>query len=204
MKKILFIILFITTSLYLYSKPVSIESASIIARNFYQNFCPNSVTDYSVKNNFALSFEDENLLLITNFNSGGWVVVPLDDAEYPILAYSFNSVLVKDSLSEHMSIVFNMYLEHINFKKYCAVQDTQFVSIWSKMLNNNFNRSFNTPVPSLLETNQTSRWSGWPPYFFGAPNDDGWDACVPLAYAQIIKYWEYPEKTIWTILIHNI
>jgi len=49
-------------------------------------------------------------------------------------------------------------------------------------------------VPSLFETNKSSRWAYWQGYNQELPN--GNEICVPLAMAQIIKYYKFPTQGI--------
>jgi hypothetical protein len=49
---------------------------------------------------------------------------------------------------------------------------------------------------SLLETYQTSRWAFWGPYVSVTPDPSNTNVCVPLAMAQIVKFWQYPMQGV--------
>ncbi|MCF6196087.1 MAG: Spi family protease inhibitor, partial [Emcibacter sp.] len=173
------------------------KKALTVAKNFYEHFAPDSYTDFSIKNYYLLIYFDTLYadtvgIYIFNFNSGGWVVVASDDVSYPILSFSHKSELKQGELDNHITLFFEHYFKHISFKINCNYVDTQYLEIWKNIENNNFTgaKSYSTPVPSLLETNQTSRWAAWGPYFAGAPSDDGTNGCDPLAMSQIMKFWE--------------
>jgi len=201
MKKYIIILLLLFRTIIAFSTEVDSRKAMNVAKNFYEHKAPESYTDFSIKNYYLLNYFDTLYadtvgLYIFNFNSGGWVVVASDDVSYPILSFAYKSELKQSELDNAITQIFEHYFKHISFKINCKYEDTQYLEIWRNLENHYFigTRDFDTPVPSLLETYQTSRWAGWGPYFAGAPSDDGTNGCVPLAMSQIMKFWEYPNR----------
>lgn len=139
-----------------------------------------------------------------NFTNGGYVIVAMDESINPIIAYSKTETFDENRLSEAES-------------KWLECVDTHIKSVKEKRLNSklkdfskieiqdviddlslitNTNSSTPSLVLPLFETFHTSRWAWWNPYCRVCPDPSNPNICVPVAMAQIMKYYEFPTQGV--------
>lgn len=193
MKKIIFLLILLSNHL-IYSQEVTLQKAILVGKNWLGNKISNSNTSdiYIITNNNDTSF------YMINFVESGFVIVPYDERINPILAYSSHGHINPDTLDNAFSTLMNSYKTKIEYvKNNKNIKDNKLVKAkWESILNDNLNSSTEKSVcvPSLFETNHTSRWASWDGYDDMLPGEDGTNICVPLAIAQICKYHKHPKQ----------
>ena len=123
-----------------------------------------------------------NAYYVFNITGGGWVIVAGDDRAKQVLAYGDKGNIDMNDLPGNMKDYLNLYKNQIeemqSYKgevvpikttKRTTVVEPLTKSIWGQR------QPFNLQCPQLSD--------GYPPV-----------GCGPLAMAQIIYYWKYPEN----------
>ncbi len=196
MKKSLFFILFALFSVYLAAEPVSPETAKKVAINYYKNFAPQSITDFTVENYYSAKNGDLITYYIFNFKSGGFVMVSADDAAFPVLAYSHEKNSEKglsDGLNPAAQQWISQYSKEIKFIVEQKLSNKETKKQWQSLINNKFSKE-TKDVAQLL----TTTWDQGCYYNTLCPADGAgdcghvWTGCVATASAQIMKYHNYP------------
>lgn len=193
MKKIIILLILLSNHL-IYSQEVTLQKAILVGKNWMGNKISNSNTSdiYIITNNNDTSF------YMINFVERGFVIVPYDERINPILAYSAHGHINPDTLENAFSTLMKSYKTKIEYvKNNKNIKDNKLVKAkWESILNGNLNSSTekSVGVPSLFETNHTSRWALWSGYNTMMPDQNGNNSCVPLAMAQICKYHKHPKQ----------
>lgn len=173
------------------------ETSDLIAQQIAINWIEkiNNIDSktFTIKNVEPKYLNNKLIYKVVNFNEGGFVIVCGESGLNPIIAYNKNKSFVEEYLSKDEK-------EWMNFVEY-IVENYRYKKKLYPNLNEvkqneeNFQlKSINTSssVPSLFENFNSSRWAGWYPYSIDMPYDNGAQSCVPLAMAQIMKYYKYP------------
>ena len=177
-----------------FSKPVTIESARLVADNYYRHYA--SSNDLSVVDAFSKSFNNITTFYVFNYNAGGFVVVAADDAVIPVLAQSntgrFDTEISNPSV-QYWIDGYNKQITDIvagNFNNSLTLQE------WNKIRDNDFPRSINDVGPLV-----TTTWDQGCYYNTQCPVDAGsgygacshvWTGCVATTMAQLAKYNSFP------------
>jgi hypothetical protein len=130
-----------------------------------------------------------------NFEDGGYVVVSSEEGVGPILAYSRTSLFKDEKLDEGELIWWNGDRSHIQREKSKKdkLKSVSSFNIDDMTTNLLIQSASVVNVPSLFETYQTSRWAGWGVYASAFPgNTTCGQGCLPIAMAQILKYYQFP------------
>ena len=84
MKKIFSLLAAFLMVIMVFGKPVTMESARMVADNFYKN--GSRLKNLNISDAFSKSFNGITTYYVFNYSEGGFVVVAADDAVIPILA----------------------------------------------------------------------------------------------------------------------
>ena len=151
---------------------------------------------------YVESYKNSNSFYIFNFKGGGFVIVSADDRINPILGYNYHGKLVIDEEDTAINALLRSYKEKIDFvkKNKSDNNNKNTKEKWTSILNDSIltdqRKSVILDVPSLFETEQTSRWAAWGGYNVMMPNQDATGSCVPLSMAQICKYHKHPKQGV--------
>ena len=137
-----------------------------------------------------------------NEGGEGWVMIAADDRVMPVLAYSRTGKFDLDNIPVNAKEWFARYDSEIRFAQQENLQaDEQVRSQWSDLRQKRLTVSTATEVVSALVT---TTWDQAPYYNQACPNDSYLTGnpyyghpvtgCVATAMAQVMKYWEWPEK----------
>ncbi|GHT78886.1 hypothetical protein AGMMS50262_22000 [Bacteroidia bacterium] len=186
------------------AQTISLETAKDIASKWYQYVKKENVKDIkSIKiKSIVPKVEKEELPTFygINFEDGGYIIVSSEENIGPILAYSRTSSFDEAKLDEGDEKWWDCVNNHIKQKKSKTEKEKTNIlkspassfNIDNYITNLSSTQSTVVNVPSLFETYQTSRWAGWNVYDSEFPGGTADNTCVPLAMAQIIKYWKFP------------
>lgn len=182
-----------------YSEPVSKEKALKISNKWIAKKAAKQA--FEISDVFTVMDNSTPTFYIFNYVDGGFVIVSADTKIHPILGYSRTGYLKPDPSNIQLTSWFDSYIERINYvvNNKEDTENTNTLSKWSSIENSNPStalKSGGASVPSLFEGNQTSRWATWDPYDILTPGSDGSNGCVPIAIAQICKYWKHPKQGI--------
>lgn len=188
----LIIYTFLTCNVF--GEPISKSKAITFAESWFNKY------DATAKASDVFTvYNDEKVpsFYVVNFSTGGFILVAANDKIHPMLGYSYSGYSKPDSTDKSTMSWFDSYSERIDYvvKNKTEKQNIKTKAKWDKVgsiFQTNF-KSTSSGVPSLFETYQTSRWGYWDPYNASTP-DGGTGICVPIAVAQICKYWKHPKQ----------
>lgn len=149
---------------------------------------------------YTETYNNSTSLYIFNFTDGGFVLVSADNKINPILGYSEKGFLKPDSNNVAITALLNNYKIKIDFikKNKSEKNNKNTLQKWKDLQTGGLLKatlkSTVLNVPSLFETEQTSRWAAWGGYNVMMPNQDASNSCVNLAMAQICKYHKHPKQ----------
>lgn len=183
------------------AKQVDEATASIIARNFLSQkvssgtlraFSDLRIVHKTVTKDIQTSdiINESVLFYIYNADTSGYIIIAGDDAVNPVLAYSTESDFDPANIPPNMAKWLEGYKSQIREvieKKYAASEATR--EQWESLLNNTPVRLSGRSVNPLIAT----KWNQSPYYNAMCPGGSV-TGCVATAMAQIMKYWNYPER----------
>ncbi len=213
-RKFLFFLILITVSHKLSAEPVDTALACKVARNFYfQNSQYKSLGEINAKLVFtynsnelgvrssekgAVNIEknNENLYFIYNINNEGFVIVAGDDDAKPVLGYSKEGIYLAENMPPaFIDLMSNYSRQILNIKQNNLKADHKIQDEWKRMENgeSKIDNKSKGEVGPLLTTkwNQTTYYNAYCPIDRGKQVVTG---CVATAMAQIMKYWNHPNK----------
>jgi len=189
---------------FAFAKKVTIEEASLVAKNYYyQESGISEKADYS-KINMQLSYIGINLLdtvfyAFSDYDNNGFILISADDRVKPILAFSNESIFDENNIPPSCELMLNSYSEQIIYAKsvnYIATEETS--NDWMKLSSDNQSdiRVTETPSIPLLLTNwnQTEPYNDNCPVDANGPGGHALVGCVAISIGQIMKYYNYPEQ----------
>ncbi len=203
-RKITFLglIMLLFTSINSFATFVNIETAGDVAENFYRNqYFKNfgSIPQFSAKTINAKWTENRIVYYICNFSHGGFVIVSADDNAFPVIGYSFEENFPENQISP----AFENWMKNIESQIIMASEKkekSQYSSVWDKYLSDNPSDLYNKGQFKSVSPLLTLRWDQGDPYNLqcpasvAGPGGHCLTGCVATAMAQIMKYWNYPER----------
>ncbi len=204
---------------------VSLSKAMTVANHYVQGRCmfiPTKAKGLDIKDYFTL--EDANDLPIIhtiNYKRGGFVIVSGDDRTYPILAYSENGYLPRnsDSYPGGLKIWLEDTCAEINYlRKNGDKADSLTKSIWERFEKENsatrsqpndtvfWENLYDNSIGPLISTtwhqdtpyNDTRQWVEYGNSYVHAAV-----GCVPVAIAQLMRFFGYPTSYSWSLMPNN-
>lgn len=206
MKKLL-LFLSIVLTFNAFGEKISIEQAKQIAETFITKS-----NSSNLKSASSLELYDAGDLFADNqsdasnsnreiyaFNIGsnkGFILISGDDAALPVLGYSNAGHINKDSIPSNALDWLEGYKQQILYIQNNNITPTASIkAVWNGQINSL--KATQASVEPLL----TTHWNQSVYYNDLCPYDEDYQrhtvtGCVATAMAQIMKYWNYPEKGI--------
>ncbi|MCP4180280.1 MAG: T9SS type A sorting domain-containing protein [bacterium] len=204
--KIIFLIFFpLFINLQIFAQNVDLETAKKVAKNYwYEKVNSKEKTSYSsvnVEHAYTEQGKSSPAYYVFNIESKkGFVIVSAEESVNPVLGYSFESNYNKNEEKPPAFVGWmNHYTEQINYAKSLKNKPRKEIEIlWEKYSKKNLlnTKSKSKSVSPLL----TTKWNQGNYYNDSCPPDPAgsggnvWVGCVAVAMAQVMKYWNYPEK----------
>ncbi|QII71098.1 T9SS type A sorting domain-containing protein [Apibacter sp. B3706] len=209
MRKLLLsiLLLFIFSNLHLWSKQIDQEEAKRIAENFINNQFSNLKKSQRFQLQLVYTAENEINNLKKNhsqkyyyvYNIGanqGFIIISADDINYPIIGYANSGYYDAANLPDN----FQSWMKTVELGMQQAFDNSikptkEIEKEWE--LYRNSNKGINTritPLQPLLKT----KWNQDEPYNSQIPYKV-YTGCVATATAQIMKFYQYPNKGIGII-----
>jgi len=192
---IIAIILFECT---LFAGPVNRKKAEKVAANWYSHYAPMAKKGALISKTLPYQYNDRDCFYICSFDQGGFVLVAANDAVTPVLGYGFDHPVPEVITNEAVKGWLDAYARQIDTAFVLDIPSDAKSQEWSQILANTFPESTSISVGPLL----TTTWDqGWP-YNAMCPEDSNGPGghvaagCTAIAMAQIMKYWNYPDKGI--------
>ncbi|MBV5316136.1 MAG: thiol protease/hemagglutinin PrtT [Prolixibacteraceae bacterium] len=202
-------LVFVLSSSVLFAQSVSIQTAKKIAKShlksIYQATLKSASPDEK-KNQFplinaAVSNKDTLYYILNDTINRSFVIVAADNRVWPILGYStssnFNPNNLPPALTDWME---SRKLEIAYIKKNNLKADSLTNSKWNDLLSG-VTAEDTTSVRPLTQTwwHQVHPYNGLCPPSPAIPKDSIYNGraaagCLPIAVAQLMKYWNFPKK----------
>ena len=193
MKKFLLATLCIAFAFAAFARPVSIETARLVAQNFWKNkTADNKVIFEEVSDVFGL----ENMYVFNTTDNSGFVIVSADDVAIPILGYSTtNGFMGSREMGDNIRGWLGHYSEEIQVVTAAgATADAETSQQWQDLINGVAPKGNGAKsVEPLIST----QWDQGAPYNQLCPYDGNRRSvtgCVATSVSQVLKYWEWPIK----------
>ena len=197
MRKINCLLFFVFYSILIFSKPITVEKAKVVAKNCIFERSNSKNLDFKISNVHLEKNRDHKIYYVVSFEKGGFVIVSANDISVPIIGFSFDSQYAPNNLPP----AFDFFIrERAIFQISSAIdngisQSREIRQEWKRLLNeSNFTRSEFDLRTGFL----TTIWGQGEYYNEQCPADtnsgDGHVrvGCVAVAMAQVINYYENP------------
>lgn len=200
MKKFSVLLFFIVLIFHGFAQNVPKEMAEQVGSNFLNNSLGSFNYEKSAKtvSSYAEIKTKAGLpaMHVFNYKNGGFVIVSSDKRSVPVLAYSFDTHFDIDNIAPATSdwiSSLSKQIEEIVENNYQSTDDIE--QMWLNYKNNQFEKSYKG-VDKLLETrwNQNYPYNYFCPQHPAGPGGRVYAGCVATAMAQIMKFYDYPEK----------
>ena len=197
-------ILLLLQTIVSFGQQKSMNYAREVAVNWFSHFAPQSKANDIIISSVKYVYHDTATFYIFNFTNGGYVLTSADNRVKPVLAYDFSNIIDTNMISDEVQEWLDLYGNQICYVSLHDVISNQANIEWNNLENNNFSYLSTNDVPALLEEYQSSRWTGWTPYFSQVPceypsdwpiawgHGKGDNGCVPIAMSQIMKFHKFP------------
>ncbi len=151
----------------------------------------------SISETITLDYEGHSSLYIVNFEGGGFVIVPADDAAIPVLGYSDKNQAVAEITHPAVQEWFEDYHKQIHAAIQLNESNAETLPLWNEIENGDFSRY---PMSRGVGALCTTTWNQGQYYNEQCPvdatssagNGHVWAGCVATAMAQIMKYYNSP------------
>jgi len=199
MKKLFTMICLVLIIPAVWAKHVPQQDAAKVAVAFYRLNNPMGIADPQLLSQTVRSWGNAPSIYIFRFVSGGFVLVPADDACIPILGYSFDNdmpeIIVNPSTNEWL----DDYSQEIGYIVSNNIDNTETLKQWNGIQNGQLLApASNNDVNPLL----TTLWDQGCYYNALCPSDAGgqcghvWTGCVATAMSQVMKYNNFPPQGV--------
>jgi hypothetical protein len=132
----------------------------------------------------------------------GFVIVAADDRVRPVLAYSFHNNAMRDKIGPSMSWWLDGWQQQVDELR--KEKGGERNEEWQQLQDGGGTSRTLTVVAPMI----TTRWDQSAPYNDYCPDDpeDGraLTGCVATAMAQVMKYWNYPERGTGTHTYNSV
>ena len=182
MKKTFFLLCIMAFAAIAGAKPVTQDMARKVAETFWGG-----------KATLVQGTGFEQLYVFDMNEGAGFVIVPADDCAYPILAYSHDSQANGgQEMNPEVRFWLGQYEEEI---AYCSQHPEEYPCQFSEMWQQLASGSWQQPkaAGSVVLPMLTTTWDQSPYYNNYCPTGTP-AGCSAIATAQVMKYWNYPER----------
>jgi photosystem II stability/assembly factor-like uncharacterized protein len=192
MRKLKILIIAVFLSVNALGQQVGENEASKIAKNFFEHINESKRKDLTIKNVVKGKHKTETTSYIFNFSDGGFIITSANKRAEPILGYS-----AKSSIPENYEKLTNFYDWFSSYNKAIhQIKSTKLPVLtkeWEKIEKSNFQKSKNDKEVSALIKTKWGQNEGYNKY---APSKDVPIGCVATAMAQVMNYYEFPNKGV--------
>lgn len=183
-----------------FAKQIDENTAKQVGESFFVNSkkLSKSNVDLSLvyRSKASTAKGQTNFFYVFNNSTDGFVIVAADDNVIPILGYSTEGKFDTNNIPINTKEWFENYNNQIKYVIAHNIPTSQKIKTeWANYINNVVINNKTTSVNPLL----TTKWDQSPYYNDACPYDTdiakkSVTGCAATAMAQIMKYWNYPEK----------
>ncbi len=177
--------------------PVDKKVAEQVAVNQYALNAPSNVTDYSVVDMFETTYNGIVTFYTFTFKAGGFVLVAADDASLPILGYSYEGNLSRDTYNPAAEAWLQNYSREIADITTARMSNTETRPAWDQLIANQAERSVLDVSPLVLTNwDQGCYYNALCPTVTGGACGRTWAGCVATTMAVLMKYHQWPATGV--------
>ena len=190
MKKIILFYCLLLVATVAQAQRVSVGTAKSAARNFFLKHTGQAATLERI------SFAGiQNIYIFNRSDADGFIIVAGDKNVRPVLVYSFDDTIDPENNPEAFATWLQSY--DMGCEKPAANSKNQ--TLWNNLL------TYSASAPTLLGEGEYIApmvpcvWKQGSPYNMYCPDIAGVHAvagCVPIAQAQIMRYWNFPKRAM--------
>ena len=190
MKKIILFYCLLLVATVAQAQRVSVGTAKSAARNFFLKHTGQAATLERI------SFAGiQNIYIFNRSDADGFIIVAGDKNVRPVLVYSFDDTIDPENNPEAFATWLQSY--DMGCEKPAANSKNQ--TLWNNLL------TYSASAPTLLGEGEYIApmvpcvWKQSSPYDMYCPDSAGVHAaagCVPIAQAQIMRYWNFPKRAM--------
>ncbi|MBR4497397.1 MAG: C10 family peptidase [Bacteroidales bacterium] len=190
MKKIILFYFVMLAAIVAQAQRVSVDTAQTLAQNFFLKHTGQAATFERI------SFAGiQNIYIFNRSDADGFIIVAGDKNVRPVLVYSFDDKIDPENNPEAFAAWLQSY--DISCEKPAANSKNQ--TLWNNLL------TYSASAPTLLGEGEYIApmvpcvWKQSSPYEMYCPDSAGVHAaagCVPIAQAQIMRYWNFPKRAM--------
>jgi hypothetical protein len=189
----------------LFAEKVEINEAAKIATKFYSqkyqmNF-PGTTGDIFITSTYVQKENGEDVVYVFNFNTTGYVVIPADDRQFPVLGFSFESDFIFDQVPENCKWVIRDYGYQVTHIRKNNVEPNEATKIAWERYRNDEQLDFiknNRDIAPMIQAlwNQDYPYNALCPADPSGPGGFVYAGCVATAMSMIMYHWRYPNMGI--------
>lgn len=200
MKKLFILTLFFIWLTNIKGEYVSEEKARLAAQSFLQHYSRLKSAIIDLSPGTPANYNSVVTYYTFTISGGGWILISADNSATPVLAYSTSGAWDENVMSPSAKA----WLENFSRQIYDAVisrkTDEISQSQWQELLTGDMNEPVKTVLPLLnTQWGQSMYYNDLCPPSSSAPWGYGGHVpagCVATSMAQIMKYYNYPDKGI--------
>jgi hypothetical protein len=210
MKKtlLLFSILLIGINLSVLAKVVNIKDARLVGKNGYfeqiNRMTGTSYNSIAITSEFVIRHNSDPVYYVFNINDKGFVCVSAEDANEPILGYSFESSYSTENQSPEFAFWMKTYENNIIYTREANISPSASIAAgWAHLSVEGMSLDNSMKAPLDVAPLVTCNWNQDFPYNNMCPPDVACTGsnqghvlvgCVATSMSQVMYYWRYP----WT------
>ena len=190
MKKIILLYFVMLAAIVAQAQRVSVDTAQTLAQNFFLKHTGQAATFERI------SFAGiQNIYIFNRSDDDGFVIVAGDKNVRPVLVYSFDDTIDPENNPE----AFAAWLQSYDMSCEKPAANSKNQTLWNNLL------TYSASAPTLLGEGEYIApmvpcvWKQSSPYEMYCPDSAGVHAaagCVPIAQAQIMRYWNFPKRAM--------
>lgn len=199
--KLSFLFVFVLGLVQLQAKEVKKNTAQVVAKNAFAYHFNKSADQVRISESVTRSFQNKGFYHVFNFEGNGYMILSAEDNYEPVIAFSDKSFIDLDLLDE-LDVVLAPHLRNIqlfrerNLSASKSVQQ-KWIAFRTEGANNKSAATLDVVVAPLT----TTMWSQSDAYNESCPvgtnsrgDANNFCGCIPIAVAQLMRYWEYPSR----------
>jgi hypothetical protein len=205
MKKLLLLFIFASISFFLKAQIVSLQTAGILAGNFYSEriLAAKGIQHFSMLEQPEIILENGSpaLYVYKSDDGPGYIIVAADYSAYPVFGYSFESTWDEALNTPVFQDMISDFVSQITFartNKISTPKETE--KEWQYYTSNSFqknNKDLKNLAP-ILQTNwnQGCYYNDLCPDASLGPCGKVWAGCVATAMGQVMKFHNWPPQGV--------
>ncbi len=208
MRKFYLPFLFLLCSVSLFAKDVDQAYAMQVAKNFILqnsertegNLTLSLAYNLTTNTNVGRISDGKPVYYAFNINGGGFVIVAGDDLVEPVLAYSFESDITKETQNPAVVKWLDNYAKQIVYVKENINETTDVITqLWHDYYYNLIPQHIGSRGTQAVNPLCQTKWNQAPNENGQCPYDNAYNercvtGCVATAMAQVMKYWNFPTQ----------